>query len=473
MKKIALLLCAAMIASLTVVFVSAGSVGETSTASYATTPPVIDGEIDEIWNTTAKQELECGMGATDIAAAYTQILWDETGYYFLAYVEDSSLTENDEQARNSVDFWVSEMNTKEGNYDTDPGDWHFCISSDGHESYFTGNPDVLTKRDAEVGFTDKGYIVEFYVPYLSGVAPKEGHTIGYTVSVNDDYDNDGTRDGVVFWSMADASHEYWAKTIALPAVTLVGADGAGAGQEDQEVQFPGLDAKKWSFDTTLAEMDVLNVTMLSEELFSSDWEGAKLTVTDATDPQIKFNVAKYLRLGGLDKLEAEDAKVITLKCKAEGNIDDFELFYCSSSQVNFSPDSSCYATNIWTDEQGYTYFMYDLEDLWEGSVNFLRFDPSMDEETVVYLHEMVILDSVEEAYAYGGYELVTTEQTETSAEETTAPEATEQVTEQVPEQVTEQVTEPTKAGGCKSFVALGTVVVALLGLGIICTKKKD
>lgn len=467
MKKIALLLCAAMIASLMVVFVSAGGVGETSTASYATTPPVIDGEIDEIWSTTAKQELVCDADGLDITAAYTQILWDETGYYFLAYVEDCSLTENDEQARNSVDFWVSEMNTKEGNYDTDPGDWHFCMSSDGHEGYFTGNPDVLTKRDAEVGFTDKGYIVEFYVPYLSGVAPKEGHTIGYTVSVNDDYDNDGTRDGYVFWSVTDASNEYWAKTIALPAVTLVGADGAGAGQEDQEVQFPGLDAKKWSFDTTLAEMDVLNVTMLSEELFSSDWEGAKLTVTDAADPQIKFNVVKYLRLGGLDKLEAEDAKVITLKCKAEGNIDDFELFYCSGSQVDFTAESSCYATNIWTDEQGYTYFMYDLEDLWEGSVNFLRFDPSMDEETVVYLHEMVILNSVEEAYAYGGYEPATTEETEPDAEQTTdAPETSGSSQESTAE------TEPEQTKGCKSTVTVGAVV-AMLALGVVCVKKKN
>ena len=72
MKKIALLLCAAMIVSLTVVFVSAGGVGETSTASYATTPPVIDGEIDEIWSTTAKQALVCDADGLDITAAYKQ-----------------------------------------------------------------------------------------------------------------------------------------------------------------------------------------------------------------------------------------------------------------------------------------------------------------------------------------------------------------------------------------------------------------
>ena len=67
----------AMLASLSVLFVSAADINQTSTASYATKPPVIDGEIDAIWSTTAKQVIENDADGVDFTDAYTQILWDE------------------------------------------------------------------------------------------------------------------------------------------------------------------------------------------------------------------------------------------------------------------------------------------------------------------------------------------------------------------------------------------------------------
>ena len=57
MKKLAsLLLALSMAVSLTVA-ISANTTGEVSTASYATVAPVIDGQIDEIWNHTARQTI--------------------------------------------------------------------------------------------------------------------------------------------------------------------------------------------------------------------------------------------------------------------------------------------------------------------------------------------------------------------------------------------------------------------------------
>ena len=222
MKKLAsLLLALSMAVSLTVA-ISANTTGEVSTASYATVAPVIDGQIDEIWNHTARQTIAVPDDFEyDITGGYTSLLWDETGYYLLAVVEDISLTENDQEARNSVDFWFSEANTKTDSFSTDSGDWHFCKASDGTECYYTGNENVYKVAKSAVTTSEDGYIVELYVPYLGAKAPALGAKIGYTVSFNDDTDNDGARDGYVYWSVTEDSDAYWEKTAALPDVELI------------------------------------------------------------------------------------------------------------------------------------------------------------------------------------------------------------------------------------------------------------
>lgn len=222
MKKLtSILLALSMAVSLTVA-ISANTTGETSTASYATVAPVIDGQIDEIWNHTAHQNIAVPDDFEyDITGGYTALLWDETGYYLLAVVEDISLTENDQEARNSVDFWFSEANTKTDSFSTDSGDWHFCKASDGTECYYTGNENVYKVAKSAVTTSEDGYIVELYVPFLGAKAPALGAKIGYTVSFNDDVDNDGVRDGYVFWSVTEDSDAYWENTSALPNVELV------------------------------------------------------------------------------------------------------------------------------------------------------------------------------------------------------------------------------------------------------------
>lgn len=214
MKKFALFLSVLIL----VMSLSVFAADHGTTAAYATVKPVIDGQIDEIWEYTSKQVLP---DEYDISNSYTKILWDESGLYLLAVVGDESITENDVDARNSVDFWVSEKNTKAMGYATDPGDWHFCKASDGHELYYTGNENVYEVAESAVVLTDTGYIIELYVPYLSDIKPQEGTVIGYTVSINDDFDGDGVRDGYVFWAHSDENEAYWENTSALIDVTLV------------------------------------------------------------------------------------------------------------------------------------------------------------------------------------------------------------------------------------------------------------
>lgn len=216
MKRLFAILAAALIIALLAV-PAAALTSTNTTAAYATVCPVIDGDIDEIWNYTEAQNVP---DIGDITNSYTKLLWNEKGLYLLAYVEDASVTTDDADARNSVDFWVSEKNTQDVGYDADPGDWHFCKASDGTECYYTGNAKVYDVAERTVKTTGKGYIVEMFVPYLSDLKAAEGTVIGYTVSINDDNDDDGVRNEYTFWATSDDDGAYWENTLALCDLTF-------------------------------------------------------------------------------------------------------------------------------------------------------------------------------------------------------------------------------------------------------------
>ncbi len=222
MKKFfSIALAALMMAAMTTTTM-ADDTGLVSNAAKATVAPVIDGEIDDIWNYTDPQTVDTSASdGVEVSAAYTKILWDDTGLYFLAVVTDDSITDNDKDARNSVDFWISEKHTKTDGFAADAGDWHFCKASDGTEVYYTGNEKIYDVAESYVNVTSDGYVIEFYAPFLSDITPAVGTKIGYTVSVNDDVDGDGVRDGYSYWSVTAEDGAYWSNTKALCDVTLV------------------------------------------------------------------------------------------------------------------------------------------------------------------------------------------------------------------------------------------------------------
>ncbi len=220
-KTLSMILAALTMAAMTTTAL-ADETGLVSTAAKATVAPVIDGEIDEIWDYTEAQKVDTSASeGVEVSAAYTKILWDDTGLYFLAVVTDDSITDADKDARNSVDFWVSEKNTVTDGFAADAGDWHFCKASDGTEAYYTGNEKIYEVAESYVNLTADGYVIELYAPFLSDLTPAVGTKIGYTVSVNDDIDGDGVRDGYSYWSVSEADGAYWSNTKALCDVTFV------------------------------------------------------------------------------------------------------------------------------------------------------------------------------------------------------------------------------------------------------------
>ena len=115
------------------------------------------------------------------------------------------------------------------------------------------------------------------------------------------------------------------------------------------------------------------------------------------------------------------------------------------------------------------YLIYDLEYSWEGSINMLRlsFD-NAEVGSVIYVEELRLFTTKEDAYAYAGEEIPTrAPETEKPTEDKTeAPNEnkTEAPSTEAPEQ---------SEGGCKSVVAASVVAIVAAAAAFVALKKKD
>lgn len=195
-----------------------------STAQFASTKPVIDAVIDDVWAKALAQEgsFPGDNWTDDCANGYTKILWDEANVYFLAVVTDNTLEIDKTSTSNSVDFWMSEMNTGDDTGFNAEGDWHLCAGSFGATSYYIGNETLPGAAELATAVDGSTVIIEARVAWQTpGMAAKTGHVIGYNVSFNDDWEDDATRDAWISWQDYN-NRPYWANTAVLNTVELAG-----------------------------------------------------------------------------------------------------------------------------------------------------------------------------------------------------------------------------------------------------------
>ncbi len=228
------------------------------------------------------------------------------------------------------------------------------------------------------------------------------------------------------------------------------------------------------FDENAKEMKVLaSPNGIHKTLYKSEWEGARLKITDVGDPYLTINWSSYIKKAGLEKVDSQSYPFIVIKLKIEGYVDDFELFYSAGDIMGPDP---AYATTTDYPCEGsgeIEYIIYDLTGDCEGTYNQFRFDPmGADEETLVYLYEMAMFATEDEAIAYAGLDQ---EPEETEPETTEAEVTTEEETEAEEEQTTKKpVSNPNaeKEKSCGGVISVGAIV-AIISLGVVCIKKKD
>lgn len=220
MKRI-LTLALTLVVILTAVSVTVFAAAD-STAEYANTKPKIDGVIDDVWATTAKQESTFkGDKDGEGISGYTSLLWDEEYIYYLAVVKDATLLQAGKGAStDSVDLWISETYSDSEGYPKD-SDYHLCLTPYGTSHYYIGNKSSTEAVQFESKITGDSYVIEARMKWYDPSVAKTGSVIGYNVSFNNDIDGDAKRDSWISWQPYDG-RPYWADTKALNKVELVG-----------------------------------------------------------------------------------------------------------------------------------------------------------------------------------------------------------------------------------------------------------
>ena len=163
----------------------------------AAQPPVIDGEVDEIW-ADASMQYFVPLDDPANASGSWQVLYDSENLYVLVDVTDDILHNDSAGAwqDDSVEIYFDGGNTK---LDTP-------LSGDDHQYTFGWATDEIqgTNIDgATEGIehgqvdTDTGWRIEIKMPWLSlqGAAPQAGDLIGIDCYYNDDDDGGDSREG--------------------------------------------------------------------------------------------------------------------------------------------------------------------------------------------------------------------------------------------------------------------------------------
>ena len=218
---------------------------------------------------------------------------------------------------------------------------------------------------------------------------------------------------------------------------------------------------------------------INKEIYG-DWTGVRVLPNAEYDvddggqpltPMIQINYSKYCRKAGLTLLNGEDIPYAVVKLKAEGE---------SITKVNLLPAAGDH--HSWYEALGYTadnvneikangeteYLIFDLSYSWEGGINLICLAfPEMTADATVYVEEIQLFTTKEEAYAYAG-EDIPTKAPETEEPTTDAP-AGEVTTDKA-----ETTTEAEKSeGGCKSAVAMSLVAFVAVAAACVALKKKD
>lgn len=172
---------------------------------YAVPAPIIDGEMDEIWNKVApypiSHQLLGNQSSGDLAAQYRTV-YDRTSVYLLVEVQDDVL-----QADSAADWWEDDGVEIYIDADLSGGG-----SYDGQNDYLMGfrlndnqpkigGTSAALPAGVELGQTQisGGYRMEIKLPLaFMGYDPANSGRFGFDIHINDDDDGAG-RDGKLGW----------------------------------------------------------------------------------------------------------------------------------------------------------------------------------------------------------------------------------------------------------------------------------
>lgn len=206
----------------------------TGNASYGT--PVIDGVIDEIWETAEALPVDQMLQAWQTAHGTARVLWDRENLYVLVEVKDTELCKDSNFAweQDTVEIYLDELNCKRGSYH--PCDKQFSVRFDGRVANFGPNSRI-PGFEAAATTSGTNYIIEMKIPFTV-ITPATGMILGFDAQINDA--RNGARVGIAKWN--DPTNESYLDTSGWGEIMLIGNGEAYTQQEsetdDNELKTP-------------------------------------------------------------------------------------------------------------------------------------------------------------------------------------------------------------------------------------------
>ncbi|MFL9842789.1 glucuronyl esterase domain-containing protein [Flavobacterium rhizosphaerae] len=180
------------------------------------TPPTIDGAIDDVWNDPMIQSFNAQtvLVGDDIDAAdlsgWAKAVWDDTYIYLLAYITDDVKKNDSPNAYedDSIEYYFDGNNGKTDTYEDD--DVQYTLAWNDNNSIASSPASIPTTGiESVMADTEDGYIVETKIPWANfGTSPADGVLIGFDFMINDDDDENANRDGKISWNAtADSAYQ--------------------------------------------------------------------------------------------------------------------------------------------------------------------------------------------------------------------------------------------------------------------------
>ena len=175
--------------------------------------PIIDGEIDELWEKATVITPMIGQDNTDTTGTL-RLLWDDNALYLLAEIVDADLN-NDHPLpyeQDSIEVFLDEYNDKAAVYEMD--DLHFRVNYLNERTADNGD---RNRFYTQVQQTDTGYLVEARIAFLNSVSNED--VLGFEFQIND-ADANGSRKATI--NLFDETGNAYANPSLFGEIKLIG-----------------------------------------------------------------------------------------------------------------------------------------------------------------------------------------------------------------------------------------------------------
>lgn len=192
----------------------AQEVKETKIANAVQGTPIVDGEIDEVWDQAEAIAVDQYTQNSDGAYGEARTLWDEDFIYVLIKVIDNELhaVNGNPWEQDSVEVFIDENMKRSSTYEAD--DVQYRVNFENEVTVNgTSNPMFVSG----VALTETGYICEMAIPSnLGGFAG--GAQIGFDIQINDDQGT-GSRNSMTNWN--DLTGQGWSSTSDFGTLMII------------------------------------------------------------------------------------------------------------------------------------------------------------------------------------------------------------------------------------------------------------